>query len=122
MPTGPVRADRWRPVTSYAIDYIAANHTRSGAPELSLERSRVLNRRLHFVPEGFGGMDREIRITQELAGHQDHVCLTGGDNVVRLLGSCDQADRAGRNPGLPADLLGKRHLITRCRGDLLLRP
>ena len=62
------------------------------------------------------GAKRPVRITQELAGHDNEVQLAGSKDVVRLLGRGDQAERAGEDARFAADAFRKSGLIPGPKG------
>src|SRR5258708_7024943 len=85
-----------------------------GSPEI-LDGPRNRLRQLTGCPQG------PIWISQEFAGDDDCVGLSGSDDVLGLNGRCDHPHRTGQDVGFPADLLGKLRLITRADLNLCMR-
>jgi hypothetical protein len=61
--------------------------------------------------EHMSGSKRPVGFAEEFASQQDYVGLSGGDDVLGLLGRCDHANGSGGDSRLAADALGKRSLI-----------
>src|SRR5690348_15572990 len=54
---------------------------------------------------------RKVRVAQAFACDQHDIGITRGDDLRRLFGAGDQADRAGGNAGFAADARRERNLI-----------
>ena len=58
-------------------------------------------------------MQREVRVAEEFAGHQDEVSLVVGQNGFGLLWGRDDAHGSRRDTCFLLDALGKLHLVAR---------
>ena len=54
----------------------------------------MLRRRVHFLVERAGRVERAVGMAQEFACHEHHIGLARAHDVVRELGCGDYADRA----------------------------
>ena len=68
-----------------------------------------------------GGAEGPVGFTEEFAGEEDYVGLTGADDLVGLGGVGDHADGTGGEAGFAADAVGEGYLIAGADGDLLER-
>ena len=59
----------------------------------------------------FCSVESPERIEQHLTGKEDEVCTIILQNLLCKFRGPDHPDRAGRDAGFAADLLGKRHLV-----------
>ncbi len=84
-------------------------------------RALILRRVVDPLAQGHRRVPRPTRVEQHAAAERDHVGLSGGQNVLRLLGLGNEADGHGGDAGLAADALGKRHLVAGADLQLLLR-
>ena len=60
-------------------------------------------------------MERPVGFAEEFASQQHQVGLSGGDDVLGLLGREDHADGPGEDSSLAANALGKGSLIARAK-------
>ena len=96
------------------VDRNAGLRAFRGSPE-------ILNRPRNWLPQLTGCPQWPIRISQEFAGDDDCIRLSGNDDVLGLNRRRDHADRAGQNVGFPADLSRKLRLITRPDRNLCMQ-
>ena len=75
------------------------------------DRITVLDRPGRLDAEVLRGLDRPVRLAEQLAGEEDQVGVAAGDDLVGLRRLGDQADRAGQDPGLVADPPRERDLV-----------
>ena len=61
--------------------------------------------------ERLGGVQRPIRLTQQLAGEENQIRLAGADDVVGLVRLGNHADRSRRDARLVAHLVRQEHLV-----------
>ena len=83
--------------------------------------AHILHRPRCGFAECDGGVERPIGIAQHLAGEEDEVGITVGDEVVGLVWLGDHANGGCRNGGFGADAGSKRGLKSGADGDFGIR-
>src|SRR5262249_40413993 len=84
------------------------------APLLQLG-ALVLHGPFDVLPQGSGGNERPVGLSQELAGQEDQVGLTGANDLVGLSWIGNHAHSAGRHPAVAANLIGEPNLVARTK-------
>jgi hypothetical protein len=64
-----------------------------------------------------GDVEWEVRVAEELAGHDDYVGLVAGEDGAGFGGGIDHADRAGHHAGFAADAFGEADLVSGAYGN-----
>ncbi len=81
--------------------------------------AHVLRRPRHrAIAQILGGVQWPVRVTQQLAGQQDQIGLTGTQDVLGLYRFGDHAHGTGGDTGLFAHALGELGLIARADRNL----
>src|ERR1700690_1421449 len=77
----------------------------------ALPSAFVLHRPIDLHAEFLRGVERPVRVAQQLPGGGHDVRLSGRDDLIRLRRVRDEADGRAHHAGLPSYAFGKRRLI-----------